>query len=594
MKKRLLSIVLALTMVVPLCMSPYAQATTIAYRAKPTVVDAAAHHAALVSPDGNLYMWGYGFDKADFYEYPELMMRNVKSVSVGGDAWASVAAVKTDGTLWVWGNYIPLVKEMDYVVSAAVYKKDLVAIRTDGSLWAWFVGDEPKRIMENVESFSFNGDVIAAVKADGSLWTMTYKGYSSEVLGTSERYHYDPVKILDDVKSVSLSGRTAGAVKEDGSLWMWGANFHNYGADIPDSNTPVKVMDGVSAVAVDDENTAILKEDGSLWVCGYAAYGLLGKWTNRQNLYSYSPRKVLTNVVSMTMEGNRIYAVRDDNSVWGWGDNFSGTLGIGVGNGNGTYLSMGAGDLNCQFGPKQLAGYYAADCSATKFTPKCLVSFALDGGAGTTIFECNKNKTINPPNNPSRDGYFFAGWYKDEACTKAWNFDKDKVTKSCTLYAKWEPKSTTTVTAEPSTQKVEIDGKKIVLNSYVLRNDQGYPVNFVKLRDIAWLLNGTQANFNVDWRNNAIRLDARKPYTTPNGAEMTVPTVAAAPAKTSLTPVLTGGVTAPLEAFLLTDANGGGHNYFKLRDIGKVAGFNVEWDGARGIIVVTTTEDYIG
>ena len=211
-----------------------------------------------------------------------------------------------------------------------------------------------------------------------------------------------------------------------------------------------------------------------------------------------------------------------------------------------------------------------------------------------TKITCDKNGTITPPNNPSRDGYYFAGWYKDKACTKPWNFDTDKVTGNCTLYAKWEPKSTTTVTAEPSTQKVEIDGKKIILNSYVLRNDQGYPVNFVKLRDIAYLLDGTEANFNVDWRNNAIRLDARQPYTTPNGAEMTVPTVMAAPAKTSITPVLTGGVTAPLEAFLLTDKNGGGHNYFKLRDIGKVAGFNVEWDAERSLIVVTTTEDYIG
>ena len=240
--------------------------------------------------------------------------------------------------------------------------------------------------------------------------------------------------------------------------------------------------------------------------------------------------------------------------------------------------------------PTRLTGFTAS--AATK--PQCTITLDLSGGQGVTKITCDKNGTITPPNNPSRDGYFFAGWYKDKACTKPWNFDTDKVTGDCTLYAKWEPKSTTTVTAEPSTQKVEIDGKKIILNSYVLRNDQGYPVNFVKLRDIAYLLNGTEANFNVDWRNNAIRLDARQPYTTPNGAEMTVPTVAAAPAKTSLTPVLTGGVTAPLEAFLLTDKNGGGHNYFKLRDIGKVAGFNVEWDGARGIIVVTTTEDYIG
>jgi len=317
---------------------------------------------------------------------------------------------------------------------------------------------------------------------------------------------------------------------------MWGENDYGIVGDgtLNDRSVPKKVLDSVASVLVSDESSAAIKEDGTVWVWGNAeGLGLPENFKGYKTVYNSSGDKV-------------------------------------------QYVDT----------PTQLLVPTAK--------PQCTITLNLNGGDGTTKLTCDKNGTITPPNNPSRDGYFFAGWYKDKACKKPWNFDTDKVTGNCTLYAKWEPKSTTTVTAEPSTQKVEIDGKKIVLNSYVLRNDQGYPVNFVKLRDIAYLLNGTQANFNVDWRNNAIRLDARKPYTTPNGAEMTVPTVAAAPAKTSLTPVLTGGVTAPLEAFLLTDQNGGGHNYFKLRDIGKVAGFNVEWDGARGIIVVTTTEDYIG
>ena len=41
------------------------------------------------------------------------------------------------------------------------------------------------------------------------------------------------------------------------------------------------------------------------------------------------------------------------------------------------------------------------------------------------------------PITPSRDGYEFKGWYEDKEGTKAYDFSK-KVTKSITLYAKWE------------------------------------------------------------------------------------------------------------------------------------------------------------
>ncbi|MCE5235799.1 MAG: InlB B-repeat-containing protein, partial [Eubacteriales bacterium] len=38
---------------------------------------------------------------------------------------------------------------------------------------------------------------------------------------------------------------------------------------------------------------------------------------------------------------------------------------------------------------------------------------------------------------PTRSGYAFAGWYKDEELTEAWNYEEDAVTENTTLYAKW-------------------------------------------------------------------------------------------------------------------------------------------------------------
>ena len=46
------------------------------------------------------------------------------------------------------------------------------------------------------------------------------------------------------------------------------------------------------------------------------------------------------------------------------------------------------------------------------------------------------------PTNPVRNGYTFGGWYKDSACTEAWDFAADAVNGDVTLYAKWTRNST--------------------------------------------------------------------------------------------------------------------------------------------------------
>ena len=47
---------------------------------------------------------------------------------------------------------------------------------------------------------------------------------------------------------------------------------------------------------------------------------------------------------------------------------------------------------------------------------------------------------IKPSAKPTCAGFIFAGWYKDAACTQAWDFAKDVVTADVTLYAKWSAK----------------------------------------------------------------------------------------------------------------------------------------------------------
>lgn len=67
------------------------------------------------------------------------------------------------------------------------------------------------------------------------------------------------------------------------------------------------------------------------------------------------------------------------------------------------------------------------------------VSFDLNA-EGMSIDEqvVDENTKLAQPQVPEREGYDFAGWYTDEDCTQAYNFDVP-VTDDMTLYAKWTP-----------------------------------------------------------------------------------------------------------------------------------------------------------
>ncbi|HHW31844.1 MAG TPA: InlB B-repeat-containing protein, partial [Clostridiaceae bacterium] len=66
---------------------------------------------------------------------------------------------------------------------------------------------------------------------------------------------------------------------------------------------------------------------------------------------------------------------------------------------------------------------------------------SMGGSKVDPIAEINYDSTIPEPNPPTREGYDFAGWYKDFQLTQQWNFETDVVKTNITLYAKWVAKS---------------------------------------------------------------------------------------------------------------------------------------------------------
>ena len=81
--------------------------------------------------------------------------------------------------------------------------------------------------------------------------------------------------------------------------------------------------------------------------------------------------------------------------------------------------------------------YYIND-SGTLFKLNAGVKVSFSAGKGSKVdFQTTAaNGSVAKPADPTREGYTFAGWYTDEACTEAYDFSV-AVTADMTLYAKW-------------------------------------------------------------------------------------------------------------------------------------------------------------
>ena len=71
------------------------------------------------------------------------------------------------------------------------------------------------------------------------------------------------------------------------------------------------------------------------------------------------------------------------------------------------------------------------------------VTFNANGyGTAPESVSVVEGRKIPTPTAPTFDGYIFKGWYKEETCENAWSFYNDTVTEDTTLYARWVEAST--------------------------------------------------------------------------------------------------------------------------------------------------------
>lgn len=136
-----------------------------------------------------------------------------------------------------------------------------------------------------------------------------------------------------------------------------------------------------------------------------------------------------------------------------------------------------------------------------------------------------------------------------------------------------------------STQRVWLNGMTREFKMYALKDENGDSTNYIKLRDLAYIIRGSKGQFDVGY-DDGIVITPGQPYTIVGG-EMSTPFTGNRDYIGGTQTVRIGDKMVELEAITLMDDNGGGYNYFKLRDLGKALNFYVGWSADRGVHIET-------
>ncbi|MEG0376516.1 MAG: InlB B-repeat-containing protein, partial [Raoultibacter sp.] len=84
------------------------------------------------------------------------------------------------------------------------------------------------------------------------------------------------------------------------------------------------------------------------------------------------------------------------------------------------------------------------------------VTFQSNEGSPVDATTATFDNTIAKPTDPTRQGYAFAGWYRNQSLTIAWDFASDKVQNDTDLWAKWTAIVDIDVPLDP---KISIDAQ---------------------------------------------------------------------------------------------------------------------------------------
>ena len=485
---------------------------------------------------------------------------------------------------------------------------------------------EPEQIRDSVIVASSNDLHTVIVTQDNELWAHGNNRHGQLGDGTTTD-RASPVKIMDGV-AYAVTGRnytiiltTRGEVLVSGQnqyFGLWGSTTNPDAEPSSDETrilTPVKIMDDVKAISSGGNHVMVVKNNGELWGWGDNQQGAIGNGTTTD---VYEPELIRRNVRSVSTSRSKTAIVDNSGQVWEWG-----------------LIGRDQTDIRSEAihtRPRRIDGTFESVYAGHGYT----MALRHDGGLymwGMADFAGASDYFFNPERVANRIAFVSTGPQHAAAIDRNgnllfWARNAHGITE--TTLGNQLPRPITIMSdlslsapirgnrlprvepirqepdeedeaisrgdamAIPTPSRTLINNREVSFHSY---NIGGY--NYFKLRDIAYALNGTDSNFNVTWQQHRISViltlgeayrplggemlqgDGTQKLATPSENNMFA--VPHAVIETDIENGVLDNYSVTAEAFLIND-----YNYFKLRDLGEIVGFDVDWDPQSNTILIST------
>ena len=319
-------------------------------------------HTCAISTGAALYCWGtnpegeLGQGNTGAYTGPVAIPGSWSSIGVGQ---AHTCGIKTDGSLWCWGTNgngqvgvgsTTNVTSPRQVGSATTWQQvtggqyHTCATRADTTLWCWGLnsigqlGDgtivqrtTPVQVTVpfvtgwSLTTIGAESNRSCALRPDTSLWCW----------GTVYSATIYPA-LLDGTTTWRKPTNGLGfdcALRTSGALYCWGGNGNGQLGDGTVVNKLVPTQVGTStawtSVSAGQSHTCGIQSDTTLWCWGLNTNGQLG---NASTTQATTPAQVTTPApagwTQVSAGNSSTCALRADTSLWCWGNNGNGQLGI--------------------------------------------------------------------------------------------------------------------------------------------------------------------------------------------------------------------------------------------------------------------------
>lgn len=306
---------------------------------------------------GKLYSWGtnegdehsgqLGLGHYHNEAEPTILGSNHwKNVSAG---WNYILGIQADDSLWIWGVNRPTPEQVEsgtnWLQVSAAYDQ-IVGIKIDGTLWVFDNGPfDAKQIGADLWLQVSTGYAYTlAIRNDGTLWAWGNNEKGQLGLGDTVP-RVIPTQIgTHKWTQISTGAYHATAIREDGSLWAWGDDScgqlglgnhfsgENYEAESV-IKLPTQIMPGSTWIQVSSaDHTLAIQQDGSLWAWGWNQNGQLGLGNSRlksENEFHNKPEQIGSQNWKQISAGFvHSLGIQQDGSLWFWGNSRSPELGL--------------------------------------------------------------------------------------------------------------------------------------------------------------------------------------------------------------------------------------------------------------------------